>query len=91
MAPYTQTHAESRRNQAMRPTEIIKEVKQLQIAEKLAIVETIWDSIAEDNATLPMPEWQKAELDKRIATYRTDPGNLHPATEVHEQLRRDYK
>lgn len=75
----------------MRPEEIIKEVKQLQLTEKLNIVESIWDSIAEDNATLPMPEWQKAELDKRLAAYRTNPGNLHPATEVHEQLRRDYK
>ncbi|PNU21215.1 addiction module protein [Geothermobacter hydrogeniphilus] len=51
----------------------------------------IWDSIAGDNATLPLPEWQKAELDKRLADYRTTLGDLHPATEVHEQLRRDYK
>ena len=75
----------------MRPTEIIKEINQLELSEKLAVVESIWDSIAEDNATLPLPEWQKAELDKRLASYRSNQGTLHSAFEVHEQIRREYK
>ena len=75
----------------MRPIEIIKQINQLELSEKLAVVETIWDSIAEDNATLPMPEWQKTELDRRLASYQTNPETLHSTFEVHEQIRREYK
>ena len=48
----------------MRPNEIIKEIDNLGLSEKLILVEDIWDSIARNNAELPMPEWQKSELDK---------------------------
>jgi len=75
----------------MRPTEIIKEVNQLKLSEKLAIVETIWDSIAEHNTTLPLSTGQKMELDKRYAKYADTPEHIHSAIEVHENLRKDDK
>ncbi|MFO8083607.1 MAG: addiction module protein [Desulfobacterales bacterium] len=43
----------------MRPEEIKQEINKLNLAEKLLLVEDIWDSIAQDNSELPMPEWQK--------------------------------
>ncbi len=54
----------------MRSSEIIKEIDNLALSEKLILVEDIWDSIAQSNAELPMPEWQKAELDKRRRRWR---------------------
>jgi hypothetical protein len=41
----------------MRPEEIKQEMNKLNLAEKLLLVEDIWDSIAQGNSELPMPEW----------------------------------
>jgi putative addiction module component (TIGR02574 family) len=34
-------------------------------AERLQLVEDLWDSIAEEDAQLPGPEWKRAELRQR--------------------------
>ncbi len=40
----------------------------LSVAERILLVESLWDSIARDsNAELPLTEEQKQELDRRIA------------------------
>jgi len=49
----------------MRPDEIKQEIGKLDLSEKLLLIEDVWDSIAQNNSELPMPEWQKRELDKR--------------------------
>ncbi len=49
----------------MRPDEIKQEIGKLNLSEKLLLVEDVWDSIAQSNSELPLPEWQKRELDKR--------------------------
>jgi hypothetical protein len=41
----------------MRIEEIKKEIAKLGLAEKLLLVEDVWDSIAEGNSRLSMPEW----------------------------------
>jgi putative addiction module component (TIGR02574 family) len=33
--------------------------------DKLRIVEALWDSIAQRPESIPVPEWQKQELDRR--------------------------
>jgi len=71
----------------MRPYELKKEIDQLALPEKLLLVEDIWDSIAASNRMLPMPEWQKAELDNRYAAYQKGEIDLHSWQEVHEALR----
>ena len=75
----------------MRSNEIIKEIDDLGLSEKLILVEDIWDSIARNNAELPMPEWQKAELDKRYSNYKNGKLKLHDWEGVHEKLRNKYK
>ena len=75
----------------MRPTEIVKEIEKLGLSDKLILVEDIWDSIARQNAELPMPEWQKAELDKRYSEYKEGKLKLHDCGGVHEELRNKYK
>jgi len=71
----------------MRPHELKKEIDQLALPEKLLLVEDIWDSIAASNRMLPMPEWQKVELDNRYAAYQKGETDLHSWQEVHEALR----
>ncbi len=71
--------------------EIIKEIDKLNLSEKLTLVEDIWDSIARNNAELPLPEWQKSELDKRYSSYKNGELKLHDWKGVHEELRGKYK
>ena len=75
----------------MRPSEIVKEIDKLGLSEKLILVEDIWDAIARDNSELPMPEWQKAELDKRHKEYKEGKLNLHDWQGVHEDIRNKYR
>jgi hypothetical protein len=35
------------------------EIGELDLADKLMLVEDVWDSIADDNGSLPMPEWHR--------------------------------
>ncbi len=71
--------------------EIIKEIANLCLSEKLLLVEDIWDSIARSNSELPMPEWQKVELDKRYSDYKNGNLKLHNWEGVHDELRNKCK
>ena len=70
---------------------IIQEVNKLGLAEKLLLVEDVWDSIALSNSELPLPDWQKMELDKRYKEYKTGNQDLHDWNSVHEDMRNKYK
>lgn len=52
---------------------LTEEVKRLSIPERIALVEEIWDSIAEDNGCFELTEAQKQELDRRIESFRANP------------------
>ena len=75
----------------MKPEEIKQEINKLNLAEKLLLVEDIWDSIAQGNSELPMPEWQKLELDKRYKDHKAGKLNLHNWQSVTEDIRNKYK
>ncbi len=51
----------------------VSEILQLSVAERVQIVEDIWDSIGKNPADLPLSESEKLELDKRIESYRQNP------------------
>jgi putative addiction module component (TIGR02574 family) len=75
----------------MSPSQLINEIDKLDLSEKLMLVEDIWDSIARSNSELPLPEWQKVELDKRYKEYKSGKLALHEWKEVHEGLRKKHK
>jgi len=75
----------------MRTEDIKNEIAALNLAEKLLLVEDIWDGIAESNAELPMHAWQKHELDKRYQEYKSGKLELRDWQTVHEELRAKYK
>ena len=75
----------------MRPDQIKDEINRLELSEKLLLVEDIWDSIATSNAEIPMPEWQKQELDRRYKEYKEGNVGLHDWKVAHEGLRDKYK
>lgn len=71
----------------MRTDQLKLEINKLGLSEKLLLVEDIWDSIADSNAQIPMPDWQKQELDKRYASYLSGGQELHDWQSVHADLR----
>jgi putative addiction module component (TIGR02574 family) len=75
----------------MKVEEIRQEVSRLGLAEKLLLVEDLWDSIALSNSELPLSDWQKKELDKRYEAYKAGKQNLHDWKSVHDELRNEYK
>ncbi len=71
----------------MEPQDIIAEIDKLELSEKLILIEDVWDSIAKSNSKLPMPEWQKNELDKRAADLKNSSLPLSDWNSVHAKLR----
>ena len=75
----------------MKPDEIKEAISKMELSEKLLLVEDLWDSIAASNSELPMPEWQKKELDRRYQEYKEGELELHDWRTVHDELRRKYR
>jgi putative addiction module component (TIGR02574 family) len=51
----------------MTPKSILEQALRLPVAERIDLVEQLWDSIAAASSQVPVPEWHKAELDRRLA------------------------
>lgn len=51
----------------------VAELKSLSVAERLQIVEDLWDSIALDNQEIPIPQSQVDELRRRREAYLKNP------------------
>ncbi len=52
---------------------LTEEAKKLSVAERIALVEEIWDSIAEENGCFELTEAQQQELDRRLESFRGNP------------------
>jgi len=63
----------------------LDEILKLPLEERLDLVERIWDSIAADQAALPLSEEHRRELDRRLD--EPDPGPSVPWEELQKRLR----
>ncbi len=52
---------------------LTEEAKKLSIPERLALVEEIWDSIAEENEFFELSDDQRQELDRRLESFHANP------------------
>jgi putative addiction module component (TIGR02574 family) len=76
----------------MRQDKIRQEIDKLDVSEKILLVGDIWDSIVQDCSTMPpLQEWQKKELDKRLADYETGKLTTRDWKDVHNDIREQYK
>ncbi len=75
----------------MNTSELIAEINQLDLSEKILLVEDIWDSVAEASGELPMPEWQREVLKQRYDLYQRGEEELHDWKSVHQSLREKYQ
>jgi putative addiction module component (TIGR02574 family) len=62
-------------------------IDQLSIAERILLVEEIWDSIAATPDEVPLTDAQRTELDRRLAAYEADPQAGSSWEEVKARLR----
>jgi putative addiction module component (TIGR02574 family) len=51
----------------MSQAELILEIRELPVAQRLELVEQIWDTICENEEQFDLSDAQKAELDRRLA------------------------
>ena len=50
-----------------------QEIEKLSVAERITLVEEIWDSIARDNGDFELTQAQKEELDRRVRELEENP------------------
>ena len=68
--------------------DLVAEILALPVTDRVRLVEAIWDSISAVPDALPLTEWQKQELDRRLAEYEADPDSGSTLEEVFARLRR---
>lgn len=56
-------------------------------AEKLQLVEDLWDDLAATPEDVPIHDWQKAELQRRKARVEAHPGSLLTWEDVKQRIR----
>ncbi len=65
----------------------IDEIKQLDITERILLVEEIWDSIAKEQENVGLSEYEKEVLDARLASLEEDANTLMLWDEIKTKIR----
>ena len=58
----------------------------LTAAERLQLIEELWDSLSDDPSAIPLTDAQIAELERRLAEYRRDGDPGQPWRKVLDAL-----
>jgi putative addiction module component (TIGR02574 family) len=66
----------------------IPEIANLSTPEKILLAEDLWDSIAEDESSVPLPQSHMDELDSRLKSYEANPGSLLSIEELQGRIER---
>ncbi|MGE5610186.1 MAG: addiction module protein [Bacillota bacterium] len=66
----------------------LKDVLELSVAERILLVEEIWDSLAASPDSVPVTEAQKRELDERLQAHQADPASGSSWAEVKGRIAR---
>ena len=61
-------------------------IDRLSVADRLTLVQQIWDSIAAEAEQAPLTEAQKQEVDRRLAAHEADPQAAIPWEQVEAEL-----
>jgi putative addiction module component (TIGR02574 family) len=68
--------------------ELVAEILALPVEERVRLVEAIWDSISAAPEALPLTQWQREELDRRLAEFEAGPEAGSTLEEVFARIRR---
>lgn len=64
-----------------------EELLKLSVAERLELVEELWDSIADDDEALALTDEQREDLERRLAEADSDPTGGSRWEEVRDHIR----
>jgi putative addiction module component (TIGR02574 family) len=64
----------------------VAEILELPVAERIRLVELIWDSVAAVPETVPVSDELKAEMDRRLSDFEANPEAGSPWEEVRERI-----
>ena len=65
-----------------------KEIRSLSVADRLQLLEEIWDSLAETPEAIPVTDAQRKELARRRRAHARNPSAAKSWTEVRARLSR---
>lgn len=65
---------------------LLSEILDLSVAERIQLVEDVWDSIAAEREELPLTEEDRQQIDRRLADLEANPGIGRPWAEVKARL-----
>jgi putative addiction module component (TIGR02574 family) len=57
-------------------------IDRLSVDDRMALVQEIWDSIADEVARAPLTEAQRREIDRRLAAHKANPQAAVPWEQV---------
>jgi putative addiction module component (TIGR02574 family) len=69
--------------------DLVAEILELPVDERLRLVEAIWDSISVLPDAIALTDWQREELDRRLAEYEANPDSGVSMEEVFSRIKRD--
>ena len=69
----------------MRPTDI-PQIAQLSTAERILLIEDLWESIAADESAIPVPRSHQEALHRRLDRYQAVPGELLTLEDLREMI-----
>ena len=73
-------------NEQINPNSL-ENIKKLSVAERILIVEDIWDSIITSEEDFPITDEQKSELDSRLEAYYKNPTEGKSWKEVKDNIK----
>jgi putative addiction module component (TIGR02574 family) len=53
---------------------MVVDIDQLSVAERIQLIEDVWDSLATTPEAIPVTQAQRDELDRRLDAHRDNPG-----------------
>jgi len=59
----------------------------LSVEQRLELIGELWDSIPDSLEGLPVPDWHREQLERRLATADAEPNAAIPWEEVKRRLR----
>lgn len=62
------------------------EIRSMPVPDRVALVEQIWNSVAEDESQFELTDAQKAELDRRLSLRASDPTRGSKWSEVKRRI-----
>ena len=66
---------------------LVAEILELPVPDRIQLVEAIWESISAAPDSFPLTDWQREELDRRLAEYEADSTPGSTLEEVFARIR----